>query len=361
MTHHALDSEHCAMITDANRLTRSASESANGKGAPPTIPASILRPFADALTRLGFEVPSLLSAAGLQLRDLDDPDALFPARVLDQVLCGAMTERRYPDLAARLALATPIGAFPLLDYLVVTTDTVGGALEQLVRYFHLVCAPLMLRLDRDDRAIRLIIEAGDNAFVAQYDAVIAVNHLRTETENRIRVSCVSLTHLPDDKRELERLVGCPVTAPATWNGVEFPREVETLPLRRRDSALRQMLESHAASIGKPTASENGSIVATLRAALASRVGSSPTIEALARQLAVSPRTLQRRLAAEGVSFQQVVDDVRREAAERLLANASLAVGEIGYLLGFSEPSAFHRAFRRWHDVTPQDFRQRLTP
>jgi AraC-like DNA-binding protein len=57
-----------------------------------------------------------------------------------------------------------------------------------------------------------------------------------------------------------------------------------------------------------------------------------------------------------VSFQQVVDVARREAAERLLTDASISVGEAGYLLGFSEPSAFHRAFKRWHSITPQAYR-----
>ena len=60
---------------------------------------------------------------------------------------------------------------------------------------------------------------------------------------------------------------------------------------------------------------------------------------------------------EGVTYQELVATSRREAAERLLTNATLAVGEIGYLLGFSEPSAFHRAFKRWHDSTPQEYRR----
>jgi AraC-like DNA-binding protein len=84
----------------------------------------------------------------------------------------------------------------------------------------------------------------------------------------------------------------------------------------------------------------------------------PPIGVVARQLAIAPRTLQRRLAAQGMSYQQLVDVVRREAAERLLTDASMSIGEIGYLLGFSEPSAFHRAFRRWHSLTPHDYRSR---
>jgi AraC-like DNA-binding protein len=98
----------------------------------------------------------------------------------------------------------------------------------------------------------------------------------------------------------------------------------------------------------------------VRAIVVSRLGHGvPEIRTVARQLAMAPRTLQRRLSAEGVSYHEVVDLARRETAERLLADATLAVGEIGFLLGFSEPSAFHRAFKRWHDVTPQEYRQTL--
>jgi AraC-like DNA-binding protein len=252
---------------------------------------------------------------------------------------------------------TPIGAFPLLDYLVVTTDTVGGALDHLVRYFHLVCAPLTLSLVHDEDAVRLV-HPGTNAFIAQYDATLAVRHLGAETDNRLRASFVSLMREPDDRRALEQLLGCPVRAPSTWSGVEFPRDALRLPLRRRDSALHNLLEAHAAVTAVP-APGDASLVQAARTALASRIGGPPpTLRALARQLAIAPRTLQRRLAAEGLSYQQLVDLTRRGAAERLLADATLAVGEIGYLLGFSEPSAFHRAFKRWHDVTPQEYRSR---
>jgi AraC-like DNA-binding protein len=79
---------------------------------------------------------------------------------------------------------------------------------------------------------------------------------------------------------------------------------------------------------------------------------------VARQLAMSGRTLQRRLAAEGVSYQQLLDDTRKEAAGRLLIESTLAIAEVAYLVGYSEPAPFHRAFRRWYGVTPEAFRNR---
>jgi AraC-like DNA-binding protein len=81
------------------------------------------------------------------------------------------------------------------------------------------------------------------------------------------------------------------------------------------------------------------------------------MNAVARELAISGRSLQRRLAADGLSFQQLLDSTRRDAAVEYLSNPRLSLGEIAYLLGYSEPAAFHRAFKRWHRITPQAFRR----
>ena len=73
----------------------------------------------------------------------------------------------------------------------------------------------------------------------------------------------------------------------------------------------------------------------------------------------SQRTLQRRLQEEGTSFQTLLDDTRRELAEQYLAQPGMSLLEIAYLLGFADPSNFFRAFRRWFDATPGEYRARL--
>jgi len=88
-----------------------------------------------------------------------------------------------------------------------------------------------------------------------------------------------------------------------------------------------------------------------------------SIDAIARRLVTTPRTLQRRLARTGTSFDALRADARKRAAELYLSDATLSVTEVAYLLGYSEPTGFHRAFRRWHGTTPEAFRrnaQRVT-
>jgi AraC-like DNA-binding protein len=82
-----------------------------------------------------------------------------------------------------------------------------------------------------------------------------------------------------------------------------------------------------------------------------------TLDAAATALAVSRRTMTRRLAEEHASFRQILDDVQSDFARALLQDASLSIADIAFFLQYSEPAAFHRSFRRWTGLTPQAFRE----
>ena len=84
---------------------------------------------------------------------------------------------------------------------------------------------------------------------------------------------------------------------------------------------------------------------------------SPRLESIARTLAMSPRTLQRRLADDGVVFNDVLDEMRLRAAKRYLAKRDVAGAEVAYLLGFAEQSSFNHAFKRWTGQTPTEYRR----
>ena len=120
-----------------------------------------------------------------------------------------------------------------------------------------------------------------------------------------------------------------------------------------------MLE-HQADASAPCTPALDGLAMDVRRVLALRLARGEAeIDRVARDLAMSPRTLQRRLSSAGLSYQGLLDVLRRETAEKCIADASLTIAEIAYLAGYSEPPAFHRAFKRWTGLTPQAFRQRL--
>jgi AraC-like DNA-binding protein len=332
------------MTTGANSLTWS-------------VTAGEFRAFLNSFGSIGHDVEALAAGAGITLAALDDPESRIPCTTYETVVRLAQQTKPTANLALRLAMNVPIGAFPLLDYLILTCDDIAAGVSQLSRYFRLVGNPMVFDVREEIDPIRVAMKGGP-AFTMEYSASIMVLHFREETDGRFAAASIHFTHQPDDWREFERVLGCPVEAGAAWNGVSISREVWQLPLRRRDAVLRGVLESQARDIIDrlpPAGTAAAEVKRLLDAEVAS--GADTRIDNVARRLATSPRTLQRRLAAEGLSYQKVLDDWRRDAAQRHLAASALSIGEIAYLLGFSEPAPFHRAFKRWYGVTPQTFRQ----
>jgi AraC-like DNA-binding protein len=133
-----------------------------------------------------------------------------------------------------------------------------------------------------------------------------------------------------------------------------------VPLRRRDPALGHWLERQAGNILAHLPA-SGDVRDEVRSALSSPLTAGEMrIDVVARRLATTPRTLQRRLARAGTSFEFLCDELRKHAAEHYLADPTLSIAEVTYLLGYSEPTAFHRAFKRWYGTTPHTFRARMT-
>jgi AraC-like DNA-binding protein len=103
--------------------------------------------------------------------------------------------------------------------------------------------------------------------------------------------------------------------------------------------------------------EQGMAGRVRRQVLASLQTGEPTVDTVARLLGTTSRTLQRRLHHEGTSFQQVLDEVRREVAVTHMRGRRATIDEVAFLLGFEKPSSFHRAFKRWMGITPGEFRK----
>ncbi len=344
------------MTADAKLLTNSATR-ASRRLPSWTVPMADVRTFAHALERLGHDVDPLLASVGLNRRELDHPDGRIACDVVGSLIARAQQTRFTPNLGLAMALATPPGAYPLIDYLVLTSDTVLDGLAQLARYLRITASPVSVDLHADGDPVRVEIETV-SAFSYEFEAALIVLRFREETDGVFAAVGVSFQHQPDDVPAFERALGCPVSARASWNGVAIDRSTCRMPMRRRDPILRKFLESEADMILASMPARAG-VAVDVRRALASRIAAgAPRMSSIARQLGMSERTLNRLLAEEGASFQQLVEEVRKAAAARYLDDSTLAIGEIAYLVGYSEPAAFHRAFKRWYGTTPDHFRAR---
>ena len=333
------------MTVHANPLTVRAS-----------VPSGVIRAWMAAFARLGYDGKTLLADAHVDVEELSHPDARLSCDVYGAIIESAQRMRPARNLGMRLARATPLGAYPLLDYLVVTSDTVGAGITQLARYFRLVAAPMAFEFREEADGTTVVLDTNGIHFGAEYTIALIVFHLRAETAGAFAPERIGFVAVPDDGAELEQAFGCPVSGGAPSNCVVVARGTWNLPLTRRDAALRTVLEEHPAAAAAEAASQRG-VREGVRYVLAARVNGGDTrIESAARELAMSPRSLQRKLGEEGVTYHALVEEARGAAAARHLSDRRLSISEIGYLLGYSEPAAFHRAFKRWHGISPMTFR-----
>jgi AraC-like DNA-binding protein len=128
--------------------------------------------------------------------------------------------------------------------------------------------------------------------------------------------------------------------------------------RFADPGLCAVLDRHAEELLAKYPRED-SLIERLRAIIKQQLsGGDASLERVAQQLGMSGRTLQRKLRDHGSSHQELLDEMRRDLAMRHLREPEMAICEVAYLLGFSESSALHRAFKRWTGMTPSEFRRR---
>ena len=318
-----------------------------------------MRGMFGALERLGYDVDRLLATAGLSRAEVEDPDAAIPAQACAEVLSAAYRSGRLKNLPVRLAMEMPPGANPLLDYIVASSESVGEGLRRLSRYLRLVNPGILIALREEEDPIRVLVESPGDRFGVELTVALSLLRMRSESGNQLLVEAVSFRHQPEDAADISRLLQCAVHTGSSWNGWTLRKDAWRLPLRRSDPVMRGWLESKAARL---IASQSTATSAAdeVRKVLISRLsGGDMRLGAIAHRLATTPRTLQRRLAREGTSYDDLRDSVRKDAADELLDDTMLSLAEIAYLLGYSEPAAFHRACKRWFNTSPRALRRRV--
>jgi AraC-like DNA-binding protein len=346
------------MTPRANSLTDRDTSHVGSIAATFSMPANDVRALMDAFGSCGYDAGALLMSTGLSNAELGNPDARIPCEKLGLIITSAQRTRFTPNLALHLAQVTPLGAYPLLDYIVLTSETVGAGVRGLARYFRLVGNAVAIEVHEDSDPIHIELGSGGAAFGVEFVTSLMLLHLRQETDGRFNFSDVCFRHKPDDVAAFERALGCRIRSLAPVNSISVTSDAWQLRLRRRDPLLHRMLEAQADDVLARTPARE-SVALKVQRALTSRLaGGNTQIDVVAHQLALSPRTLQRRLTAEGVSYRQVLESARKEAAGRYIGHSMLAICEVAFLVGYSEPGPFHRAFKRWFGMTPETFRAR---
>jgi len=278
----------------------------------------------------------------------------------------AMRAVRSPALPVHVGAKVSPRTYGAASFVCMTQTTLGAAIEQLCRFERVFGDLSCFDVVREGPASHLVYlptfddRLGVRAYVEALLVELVVSG-RAFTGAELRPLAVAFRHArPADTRAHEAFFGCDVVWGAPSSRITLSHEALDLPLRKADPELATFFEELVTrSLGG--AAPRGALERELRPLIASALHrGEPTLSDLARPIGTSERTLRRRLREAGLSFQKLLDDTRYELAKRYLEER-LTVSEIAFLLGFTEPSAFHRAFKRWTGETPLDHRRRLAP
>lgn len=327
--------------------------------------ALLLRALVEGARAAGVDVPRLLAGIGAAPAMLEDASGWVPASMMARAWHLASELSGDAAFGLHAAESTPPGAYGALEYATMSSSSLVDALRRAVRYYGalgslgdptIVQRGGLVRIGLRSRG-ELSPEAARH-FVEHFFGLL-VTRGRLLTGGRMKLLRATFVHAkPASTTEHARIFGAPIEFGARANELIAERHDLALPLRSANPELLEPLERAAATMLERRAED---VVVRTRAVVPEVLrGGEPGLAAVARRLGVSARTLQRRLGEQGTSFASIVDDVRRELARREVALGKRSFGEIAFLLGFSQASAFDRAFRRWTGSTPSAYRRSET-
>jgi AraC-like DNA-binding protein len=326
-----------------------------------TVSSMMFRPILMALERAGIDVKAFAADNELPLDAIADRDARLPRELAIRTWLAAGEATNDDVLGLHIATRAPPGMYGALEYAIRSNATVGDALLQFARYYRIVSSSSALVVDVTDTEARVTHAAARTppAVVDNLFALI-VRVGRELSGVAVVPRSVKLTRsAPRVAGDHDAFFRVPVEFSAPVNELVFDAATLALPFVTADAALHEELERRTEAMlgGLPAGAVflRDARVAVMKSL---REGTGATVAVLAAALDMSERTLQRRLGENATSRSDLVDSVRHELALRYLA-ADVGSTEAAYMLGFSEATAFHRAFKRWTGTTLKEYRARL--
>jgi AraC-like DNA-binding protein len=310
---------------------------------------------------LGIAPELLLEKAGVDLLSLSRFDSKIPERQYFSIMDEAVLLTGDEFLGLHMGASTELRDLSNLGYIMANCQDLGEAIEHAIGYIDFIGAPVELRLVRHTDQAQLLFDLKQplNSKTRQcIDEVLSSlsSILKNITKKSFELKEVRFAYpAPGDTRVYKKIFPCPVLFDQPVSSLVFhPREL-LAPVIRPNPKLLLMARNTRDYIKEIIEEKDYSrkIAILLYAKLQK---GPPCIKHIAKELGISIRGLQMKLSDEGVTFSRVVRDVRRELAKTYLADKAYSIDEITFLLGFSEPSVFHRAFKTWTGLTPGEYR-----
>jgi AraC-like DNA-binding protein len=329
-----------------------------------TVSAGLARGLLDYAASKGADAATLAKRADIDRATLDDLDNRVPFANYVTLMRAAKELTGDPALPLHFAEAVDMSEFSVVGLLAHASETMMEAFAQLNRYGQLV---IEVDIGAQGR-FALEMKNGNMWFI---DTRADPNDFPELTEStftrcaigprrflpRPHVLEVHVTHPePAHRAAYDRVFQCPITFNAARNAMRFDPALAMHRVQLQPRYVFGVLSAHADTLLKELESSKtarGRVESLIMPVLHT---GEISMDAIAAKLAMSRQTLYRALKAEGVTFEQVLDELRHKLALHYLSGKKVSVNETAYLVGFSDPAAFSRAFKRWTGASPRTAR-----
>jgi AraC-like DNA-binding protein len=315
---------------------------------------------------LNVEINEFLRSLDVEPEAVLTPDARIPVDTYLLIQDEAAHYVRDPYFGLHMGEFAEAGSWSILGYLMMNCKTLGEAFEKWGRYSRIIGNLIDGRVEWRLNRIRVVFYPREHApqlsrhcFESTFSSIVRMMRNLTGVPLSPRKVTFSYSE-PETTAEYQRVFCCPVLFSQKENSITIDVGILKTPVRMANSGLLEQFEKYAQNFLAEMEQKDETSRRVTKIILARLDDETLTIEKVAKEMAVSVRTLQKRLNGEGVIFSELLQDIRHRLANRYLRE-NFSVEQITYMLGFSEPSVFRKAFKKWAGVTPGEFRQRAIP
>lgn len=328
-----------------------------------TVGHAWMKGIVELFEAVGLDVAELFAEAGLDVTQLTMREARFAPEKISALWELAVQRSGNPSLGLAMPELAHPASFDMVVHVMMTSLNLLNAIERLLRYIRIVSDAADIRLHEEDSGygLSIVLDGGGRPVPrarVEFVVVTIFNILRWLSGRRLRPLSVDFPYpAPVDLEPYRQAFDAPLNFNAPVHQVHFAHSDLAAPLPMANPELAALHDRVAGEY--LTRLDRAKTSARVRELIIPRLPDGDPLRAdIARQLCLSERTLQRRLQEEGTSFNELVDQIRRELAQQYLSDRRLTMAQAAYLLGFSDQSTFFRACKRWFDTSPGEYRQR---
>jgi AraC-like DNA-binding protein len=328
-----------------------------------SITLSYVSKILTGVARSGVSLEDLFQEAGLDLSLLMMPEARLDTAEFTRLLQIVMRRTEDEFIGLWRGARSKPGTFSMMAHAVINCRNLEKAILRSSDFYRLLDLPVTLSLDHhgEQALFALNLEEGEAREILLESLVfISVRFWSWLTGQNIRPTRIELDFPePAEAREYRYVFPCPVEFGCARSRIVLPATLLQLPLVQNPLSLSRFLKDSLALIIEGNMQPIG-LAEQIRAIISKEYGHNfPDFSQVCDKLNMTPQTLRRRLKEANTSYQEIKDSIRHDAAVYYLAKAELSIDEIALMMGFSEASSFHRAFKKWTGKTPAGYRRDL--